>query len=145
MQDEELIRRVGQGEREFLDLLVDKYYKEVFRFCYYKVGDEQTAYDCAQETFLRMIRFLESYKEKHKFRSWLLRIALNVCRDYYRTNPFSAVSLTEFEPETDGDRGQRREAYLSASRSVCGDSGNGQLEERYVIQQCLMRLPEFQR
>lgn len=145
MQDEEWIRRARQGEREFLDLLVDKYYKEVFRFCYYKVGDEQTAYDCAQETFLRMIRFLESYTEKHKFRSYLLRIALNVCRDYYRTNPFSTVSLTEFEPEADGGGGQRREDYMAANRSESGDFVNGQLEERYVIQQCLMRLPEFQR
>ena len=145
MQDEELIRRVRQGDREFLDLLVDKYYKEVFRFCYYKVGDEQTAYDCAQETFLRMIRFLESYTEKHKFRGYLLRIALNVCRDYYRTNPFSTVSLMECEPESDGDRGQRREIYMAVNHSDNWHSVDGQLEERYVIQQCLMRLPEFQR
>lgn len=150
-----MICRIRQGEREFLDPLVDRYYKDIFQFCYYKTGDEQTACDCTQETFLRMLRFLDSYVERHKFRSYLLRIALNVCRDYYRANAVLTVPLTECGggmPAKDGwgqDAWRRMPGGVSGGVSDGRMSGEGEfageLEEAYVIQQCLMRLPEFQR
>lgn len=137
MEDEKMVRRIRQGEGELLGPLIEKYYKDVFRFCYYKTGNEASAYDCTQETFLRMIRFMESYVEMHRFKSYLLRIALNVCRDYYRENSVSTVPLEE--AEACGAAGGGAPGVTAA------ETGNGRIEEACVVQQCLMRLPEFQR
>lgn len=145
MGDEELIRRVRQGEKNLLDPLIEKYYQEIFRFCYYKTGSEPAAYDCTQETFLRMIRFMESYVEVHRFKSYLLRIALNVCRDFYRENSISTVPLAEPESEQFGAEDFRGTACPVASVAVGAETADGRIEEAYVVQQCLMRLPEFQR
>ena len=95
MRDEEMVRQIRQGRKELLDALIDRYYQEIFRFCYYRTGKEQTAYDCTQETFLRMLRFLEGCVEARRFKSYLLRIALNVCRDYFRADSRLEVPLEQ--------------------------------------------------
>ena len=67
MSDEELISRIQQGDKALLDPLIDKYYPEIFRFCYYRTGSDQADFDCTQDTFLRMLRFMDSYVETHIF------------------------------------------------------------------------------
>ena len=86
MKDRELIRKIKQGEKELLDVLAQKYYQDIYRFCWYRTGSEDAAWDCTQETFLKMVRFLDSYVEQNKFKAWLLSIAVNVCKDYFRTS-----------------------------------------------------------
>lgn len=81
MKDSQLISRIQQGEKDLLDLLIEKYYDEIFRFCYYKTGEEALAYDCAQETFLRMLRYMDSYIEKGNFKAYIFQIGRNVCVD----------------------------------------------------------------
>ena len=157
MGDEELIRRIRQGEKKLLDLLIERYYQDVFRFCYYRTGNEQTAYDCTQETFLRMLRFLGNCGEARNFKSYLLRIALNICRDYYRDNPGFMMPLNSEEDMVfiagkhhtsmihkleDAAISQNIKAEEHCRRAL---SDYTQIEDKYIIQKCLMRLPEFQR
>lgn len=87
MKDQEIIARIKQGERGLLEPLAQKYYQDIYRFCWYRTGGEEAAWECTQETFLKMIRFLDSYVDRNRFKSWLLSIAVNVCNDYYRTAP----------------------------------------------------------
>lgn len=145
MSDEELINRIRQGDRSLLDLLIDKYYQEVFRFCYYRTGSEQAAYDCTQDTFLRLLRFMDSYVEIHKFKGYLLRIALNVCRDYYRSNPPPTVSLAEDCSEQYDEDGQFSGQFLCSEEGGSRKTAYEQIEISCIIQKCLLRLPDFQR
>ena len=145
MRDEEMVRQIRQGRKELLDPLIDRYYQEIFRFCYYRTGKEQTAYDCTQETFLRMLRFLEGCVEARRFKNYLLRIALNVCRDYYRADSRLEVPLAqEKEEEYDGN-GRFTRQYVLESEREAEEVSYERVEDNHVIQQCLMRLPEFQR
>lgn len=151
MQEKERIRRIRQGEKELLDPLVDQYYQDIFRFCYYRTGEEQSAYDCTQETFLRMLRFLENCVETRNFKGYLLRIALNVCRDHYRAGSRMAAPLPEDETEmryaafrAGGYRGENGR-YMEGGAAADGESAYRRVEDENVIQKCLLQLPEFQR
>lgn len=86
MKDSELIKKIKQGETELLDVLIEGHYDGIYRFCYYKTGDREAAYDCAQETFLHLLRYLDTYVEQKKFKAYLYRIAGNVCTDWFRKN-----------------------------------------------------------
>lgn len=144
MGEEELVRRIRQGEKELLGELVDRYYQEIFQFCYYKTGSEHAAYDCAQETFLRMVRFLGGCREANKFKRWLLRIALNVCRDHYREGTGGILSLEE-QQEHAGGILSLEEQQRAGERGRSWDPAYAKVEDGMVIQQCLMRLTECQR
>ena len=60
LKDSDLIKRIKQGETELLDVLIEGHYDGIYRFCYYKLGDREAAYDCAQETFLNLLRYLDT-------------------------------------------------------------------------------------
>lgn len=87
LTDEEVIARVQQGNEEMLEVLVRRYYDEVYYFCCYKTGDQEASYDCTQETFLKVTRYIHRYAEKSRFKGWLFSIARNVCNDYFRGKP----------------------------------------------------------
>lgn len=97
MKDRDIITRIRQGEKELFDVLARRYYQDIYRFCYYWTGDREEAYDCTQETYLRLIRFLDSYVDKNQFKAWLLSIARNVCRDYYRSRKYDTVETSVLE------------------------------------------------
>lgn len=140
LQDYELIKRICQGEKQLFGQLVEKYYDDVFRYCYYQTGNEHTAYDCTQETFYHLMRFLDNYRERNHFKSYLIRIASNVCRDYFRQSSRRTVREVSYNQWADNDEpGKER----MDSPSTVGAEQESLL--RLSIKEGLMHLPESQR
>lgn len=83
MEDKELIRRIQNGRKEYLNEIAEKYYDDIYYFCCYQTGSREESYDLTQETFLRFIRYVEKYQYKN-LKGYLLTIAMNLCRDYMR-------------------------------------------------------------
>ncbi len=79
MSDEELIKRICQGDKSAGEELIGRYYAAVFHYCRCWCGDRETAEDLTQETFLRLFRALPDYKERGKFRGYLFLIARRLC------------------------------------------------------------------
>jgi RNA polymerase sigma-70 factor (ECF subfamily) len=64
--------------------LVEKTEQEVFHFIYRRLGNEATAWDLTQETFLRVWRFRDQFDQAQDGRSWVLEIARNVVVSDFR-------------------------------------------------------------
>lgn len=93
--DRELIRKLHTGDRSALDGIVEKYYDDIYKFCLYMTMDETDSYDIVQEVFLRFIKYAESYTHGN-LKGYLLIIARNLCRDYFREKEKGkTVDLTE--------------------------------------------------
>ena len=73
-------RRDTREER--LTLLMEAYANEVLRLCYFQLRDRAQAEDAMQETFLKAYRRLDTVRGSEK--AWLMKIALNCCRDVQR-------------------------------------------------------------
>ena len=84
-KDEEqiLIARVREGDLASFNSLVLTYQDAVFTVAYRIMGDEMSAADAAQDTFITAYRRLETYKGGN-FRAWLLKITTNTCYDALR-------------------------------------------------------------
>jgi len=82
VSDEMLARRVQQGDRAALDVLVDRHYDALVGFLYrLTAGDTLSAQDLAQETFLRVLRGIASYDAARPFKPWLYAIATHAARN----------------------------------------------------------------
>src|SRR5580700_10741174 len=75
---------VAFGAVTVLDEDVELYRRELTGYCYRMLGSGFEAEDAVQEAMLRAWRNAESFEGRSSVRSWLYRIATNVCIDMHR-------------------------------------------------------------
>lgn len=74
----------AQNPEAVLRRLMEQYELPIRRMCCVYLHDEHLAADAVQETFLRAYRSLGSFRSECSEKTWLMRIAVNVCRSMYR-------------------------------------------------------------
>lgn len=72
------------GSAEAFHFLYEKYNQKIYRFCLRMLGDEETARDAFQETFIKVFEKKDSFRGDN-FSSWLYTIARNTCLNYIRS------------------------------------------------------------
>jgi RNA polymerase sigma-70 factor, ECF subfamily len=80
----ELIHRSQAGDTEAFGELVTKYRTKIFNVIYGMVGNENDAWDLAQEGFLKAWRSIKCFQGRSSFCTWLYRITINVTIDSLR-------------------------------------------------------------
>ena len=85
--DQYLIRQIlEQDDKEAASVLIERYYKTVYREIYIKTSDEELSLDLTQETFIAVLRALRQFDDKKaSFKTWIIRIAQNKVIDYRRS------------------------------------------------------------
>lgn len=82
-------RPAQDGERgrpvvEAFDELFQAYEQRIFNLVYRLVGDWEDAADLTSETFVRALRSWDRFRGDAQPYTWLYRIALNLCKNYFR-------------------------------------------------------------
>ena len=76
----------AETREEALARMVREHQSSLLRLCYLSLRDTELARDAVQETFLKAYEGLSKFRGESSERTWLTRIALNVCHDVYRAN-----------------------------------------------------------
>src|SRR3954467_11370952 len=71
------VRATGDGVEDRLE----QHRRELTGYCYRMLGSSFEAEDAVQETLIRAWRGIERFEGRAALRSWLYRIATNVCLD----------------------------------------------------------------
>lgn len=82
-----------------VDAALEVHRRELTGYCYRMLGGAAEAEDAAQETLVRAWRSLERFEGRSSLRSWLYRIATNVCIDMHRS-PQRRARPMEMGPST---------------------------------------------
>lgn len=79
MNDDELVKRIRQGDEAAAEELIKRYYASILRYCAKHCCDRQTAEDITQETFIKLFRGLPGYTERGRLKAYLYTIANRLC------------------------------------------------------------------
>ena len=82
-----MIQAPNQTPADRLDQMVQQYEKDLLRICCIYLRDRTAAEDVVQETFLKAFRSMDSFRGESSEKTWLIRIAINCCRDYRSSAP----------------------------------------------------------
>src|SRR5215216_427901 len=138
-KESELIEAAKAGDLEAFNRIVLMYQDLLFRIAYRIVADEDQANDAVQEAFLSAFQQIQSVCGS-SMKSWLIRIAVNKCRDQLRLiYRRRAISLDRFfTPDVETSRDSVLEVPdTSPSVENCVEA----TELEYSIQNALSRLP----
>lgn len=123
---------VATRDRRVYTVLFDRHHRAVLRHVGRYVRDRRQAEELTQDVFVRMYR-AQRYEPKTKFKTWLLRVATNVCLNELR-------------------RPERREKFeaIDEGRDPAGQGPNpeGSLAGKELaarVEQALGKLPPNQR
>ena len=86
-----VIQAPDQAQIDRLDRMVQQYEKDLLRLCCLYLRDWNAAEDIVQDTFLKAYKHLDSFRGDSSEKTWLIRIALNGCRDYRRSAWFRYI------------------------------------------------------
>ena len=81
------------GNIDDMERIVNTYGDDVFRLCYLYLKDRHMAEDALQDTFIRIHRKYHTLKKTASEKTWIISIAINVCKNYRRTSWFKKVLL----------------------------------------------------
>lgn len=141
--DQEVVAEARAGRQAAYRELVRRYERPIFSLIYRMVRDRELAEDLAQETFVKALNAVESYRPEFKFSSWIFKIANNVAIDHLRRRELSTLSL-------DGSPHAATPEAIQATALQLGDRQETALEELEArelggeIEQAIGRLrPEY--
>lgn len=76
-EDRALVRRYQQGDAQAFTELVVRYQRPVYQAAFWVLRRGEDAADVAQTVFLKAAQHIDDYDPRHKFFSWIYRIAVN--------------------------------------------------------------------
>ncbi len=91
--DGQLAARAAHGEYAAFEELVRRYRNDVHALAFYFVRDREDAWDIAQEVFVKAHRGLQRFRGDASFKTWLMRITTNQCKDFFKKRRLPTVSL----------------------------------------------------
>ena len=91
--DQQVVEWAKDGNEPAFRELVRRYERPVFSLLYRMVRDRSLAEDLAQETFIKVLNGIRSYRPEFKFSSWIFKIANNAAIDHLRRHELDTLSL----------------------------------------------------
>ena len=120
--DQEVVRAARDGQERAYRELIRRYERPIFSLIYRMVRDRELAEDLAQETFVKALNAIDSYRPEFKFSSWIFKIANNAAIDHLRRRELDTLSLEGARDATTPDRAEATALQIK-------DKGESPLEE----------------
>ncbi len=135
--DQELVRRVQNGDRRAFDLLFSRYQHKIAGLVSRYVRTNEEIEDIVQESFIKAYRALPRFRGESAFYTWLYRIAINTSKNY-----LVARSRRPPDVDIDAEEGEYADGSDSLRESENPENSLTRDQLARVIDQAIRDLPD---
>lgn len=93
LDDTSLVRRCQRGDSEAMSCLIIKYQDRVYNVIFKICQNHDDSAELTQDTFVKVLESINSFRGKSSFYTWLFRVAvnhsLNYCKRRFKLSPVS--------------------------------------------------------
>ncbi|MEM1136703.1 MAG: sigma-70 family RNA polymerase sigma factor [Bacteroidota bacterium] len=122
MTDEAVMEMVKQGDLEKVSILFERYQKMLYNFFLKLSFETELSKDLTQNVFYRLIKYRNSYRQGHSFKSWFFQMARNLYKDHMsnaknkknRFGDIEKISDLASEKLQDVEQAEREKALYKA-------------------------------
>ncbi len=141
--DQRLMERIRDDDREAVVELVRRYQNELVGFFYHQCWDQLLAEELAQDVFVNIYKSRQRWQATAKVRTWMYRIAHNLWIDQIRRRRHAPASLDAEVGRGDGALRLVDMLQAAPTAELADEGRDAQLRVR--IQQAVATLPDGQR
>ena len=114
--DEELMAAYVAGDAGAFSALFDRYAPMLLRIMRRQIRNADDAQELVQQTFLQLHRARADFDTRRRLRPWLMTIAYNLKREYFRRRMRRPEAPLEYEPPASERGGHPVERHDEAKR-----------------------------
>lgn len=122
MVSSEILQKAISGDRNALTILIDKYKDIAFNLAISIVKNEEDAKDITQDSFLKVLENIHSFRNESKFTTWLYRIVYNMSIQFERNrskmDSIDSISNNLSESSTDSFDTQEKNQIIKSSLDI---------------------------
>ena len=135
------VDKLRAGDAAAFDILVDRYSPDIYALLFRLTENAEEAGDLTQETFMRALRSIKSFRGDSELKTWLYRIAINESRNRFRWWKRRKRDLTISLDATIGESDTALSDTL-IDRSISPEDAALANEREYALKAALSDLPE---
>jgi RNA polymerase sigma factor (sigma-70 family) len=105
-----LASNLTSNHRPDMNKIANEYGNQLLRMCFLYLKDIHLAEDAVQDTFINVYKNYSQFKGNAQEKTWIMRIAINVCKNYLRKSWWKRAGHSELlklipyhDPENIGD------------------------------------------
>lgn len=114
----ELVIQAKTGDIAAFEELVKRYRNDVYSLAYHFVRNREEAWDVSQEVFIKAYSALGSFRGDSSFKTWLLRITANRCKDLFKKRRLDTVSYNDLIETPSGAKDESDPSKKLAARET---------------------------
>lgn len=138
------VDKLKAGDAAAFETLVDRYSSDLYALLYRLTSNAEEASDLTQDTFLRALRSIRSFRGDAELKTWLFRIAINESRNRFRWWKRRRRDVTISLDATIGESGTAFSDTLS-DNSISPEDAALTREREYAITAALGEIGEVYR
>ena len=136
LQDEEIVRRVLDGDTGMYEILMRRYNQRLYRVCRSILRDDAEAEDVMQDAYVRAYTHLGQFEGRAKFSTWLTRIAVyEALARSEKSKRFTALD----------DEGESKMTAKDVTAPSGPEDSASHSEMKRILEDAISRLPEAYR
>jgi RNA polymerase sigma factor (sigma-70 family) len=82
---ETLIEQAQKGDKQAFNRLANTWYPRIYNFAFKYFANDDIAMEVTQKTFITVFQKIHTLENTEKFKSWIYRIATNICHNEQKT------------------------------------------------------------